>query len=96
MEYAACQFQKMALTWWNTLVLTRGRAAAYQLTWEELKKLLLEEFCPKEALQKLESEFWNLTMIGTDIDKYTAHFHELARLVPHMVTPEEKRIDRYI
>ena len=78
------------------MVQTRGLEAAYQLTWEELKRLLTEEFCPKEALQKLESEFWNHTMTGTDVDKYTACFHELARLVPHMVTPEEKRIDRYI
>ena len=35
-------------------------------------------------------------MTGTDVDKYTARFHELARLVPHMVTPEEKMIVRYI
>nr|GEY83324.1 putative reverse transcriptase domain-containing protein [Tanacetum cinerariifolium] len=35
-------------------------------------------------------------MIGADVDKYTTRFHELARLVPRMVTPESKRIDRYI
>ncbi|GJU84890.1 putative reverse transcriptase domain-containing protein [Tanacetum coccineum] len=27
---------------------------------------------------------------------YTDQFHELARLVPHLVTPENKRIERYI
>ncbi|GJX62081.1 hypothetical protein Tco_0294981 [Tanacetum coccineum] len=27
---------------------------------------------------------------------YTDRFHKLARLVPHLVTPETKRIDRYI
>nr|GFA29723.1 hypothetical protein [Tanacetum cinerariifolium] len=31
-----------------------------------------------------------------DIDGYTARFHELARLVPHMVTPESQRVNRYI
>ncbi|KAJ9544562.1 hypothetical protein OSB04_024269 [Centaurea solstitialis] len=35
-------------------------------------------------------------MKGMDMDKYTARFHELAQVVPHMLTPEEKRIDRYI
>ncbi|GJR57718.1 putative reverse transcriptase domain-containing protein [Tanacetum coccineum] len=30
-------------------------------------------------------------MVGSDIDGYTARFHELARLVPHMVTPESQR-----
>ena len=27
---------------------------------------------------------------------YTTRFHELSRLVPHMVTPEYKRVERYI
>ncbi|XP_024990666.1 uncharacterized protein LOC112524955 [Cynara cardunculus var. scolymus] len=95
-EYATCQLQGRTLTWWNIQVQTRGRQAAYELSWEELKKLLIEEYCSKSEIQKLEVEFWNHTMIGMEVDKYTARFHELAKLVPHMVTPEEKRIDRYI
>nr|GFA54066.1 hypothetical protein [Tanacetum cinerariifolium] len=35
-------------------------------------------------------------MVGSDIDGYTARFHELARLVPHMVTPESQCVNRYI
>nr|GEZ58490.1 hypothetical protein [Tanacetum cinerariifolium] len=35
-------------------------------------------------------------MVGLDIDGYTARFHELARLVPYMVTPESQRVNRYI
>nr|GEU60553.1 putative reverse transcriptase domain-containing protein [Tanacetum cinerariifolium] len=35
-------------------------------------------------------------MVGSDIDGYTDRFHELARLVPHMVTPESQRVNRYI
>nr|GFB30933.1 hypothetical protein [Tanacetum cinerariifolium] len=35
-------------------------------------------------------------MVGSDIDGYTAIFHELARLVPHMVTHESQRVNRYI
>ncbi|GJS29968.1 putative nucleotidyltransferase, ribonuclease H [Tanacetum coccineum] len=35
-------------------------------------------------------------MVGSDIDGYTARFHELARLVPHMVTLESQRVNRYI
>ncbi|XP_024990677.1 uncharacterized protein LOC112524966 [Cynara cardunculus var. scolymus] len=95
-KYATCQLQGRALTWWNIQVQTHGRQAAYDLSWEELKTLLIEEYCPKSEIQKLEVEFWNHTMIGMEVDKYTAHFHELAKLVPHMVTPEEKQIHRYI
>nr|GEX19269.1 hypothetical protein [Tanacetum cinerariifolium] len=46
--------------------------------------------------QKLESKFWNHKMVGSDIDGYTARFHELARLMPYMVTPESQRVNRYI
>ncbi|GKB89210.1 putative reverse transcriptase domain-containing protein, partial [Tanacetum coccineum] len=95
-EFAASMLQGRALTWWNTLVQTRGRAAAIAQPWEDFKKLLMEEYCPDDEVQKLESEFWNHKMVGSDIDGYTARFHELARLVPHMVTPESQRVNRYI
>nr|GEZ78281.1 putative reverse transcriptase domain-containing protein [Tanacetum cinerariifolium] len=39
---------------------------------------------------------WNHKMVRSDIDGYTARFHELARLVPHMVTPESQCVNRYI
>ncbi|GKF06072.1 hypothetical protein Tco_0036740 [Tanacetum coccineum] len=45
---------------------------------------------------KLESEFWNHKMVGSDIDGYIARFHELARLVPYMVTQENQHVNRYI
>nr|GFA60976.1 hypothetical protein [Tanacetum cinerariifolium] len=90
-EFASSMLQGHALTWWNTLVQTRGRAAAIAQSWEGFKKLLMEEYCPDDEVEKLESEFWNHKMVGSDINGYTAIFHELARLVPHMVTPESQR-----
>nr|GEV55221.1 hypothetical protein [Tanacetum cinerariifolium] len=41
-------------------------------------------------------EFWNHSMVGADHAGYTDRFHELAKLVPHLVTPEAKRVTRYI
>ncbi|GKC92281.1 putative reverse transcriptase domain-containing protein, partial [Tanacetum coccineum] len=37
---------------------------------------------------KLENEFWNHTMVGANHVAYTDRFHELAKLVSHLVTPE--------
>nr|GEU32841.1 reverse transcriptase domain-containing protein [Tanacetum cinerariifolium] len=56
----------------------------------------MKEYCPDDEIQKLESKFWNHKMVGSDTDGYTARFYELARLVPHMVTPESQRVNRYI
>ncbi|KAC9449874.1 hypothetical protein E3N88_45822 [Mikania micrantha] len=95
-KYAVCSFHDEALTWWNTQLQVRGEVAAYGLSWDELKELLLREYCPRTEVQKLEQEFWNHVMIGADIRGYTTRFHELARLVPRLVTPEHVRIERYI
>ncbi|GKB99235.1 hypothetical protein Tco_0985372, partial [Tanacetum coccineum] len=35
-------------------------------------------------------------MVGANHAGYTDQFHELAKLVPHLVTPESSRIKRYI
>ncbi|GKF72145.1 reverse transcriptase domain-containing protein, partial [Tanacetum coccineum] len=95
-KYAASSFINKALTWWNTQVQARGREAANGMTWEEFKALLVEEFCPSNEMERLESEFWNHTMVGANHTTYTDRFYELAKLVPHLVTLESKRIGRYI
>ncbi|GKF04424.1 putative reverse transcriptase domain-containing protein, partial [Tanacetum coccineum] len=35
-------------------------------------------------------------MVGAGHTAYTNRFHELARLVPHLVTPESRKIERYV
>ncbi|GJY95299.1 putative reverse transcriptase domain-containing protein [Tanacetum coccineum] len=50
------------------------------------------EFCPSHEMQKLESELWNHAMVGAGHAAYTNRFHELARLVPHLVTLESLMI----
>ncbi|GJZ91901.1 reverse transcriptase domain-containing protein [Tanacetum coccineum] len=95
-KYAASLFINKALTWWNTQIQARGREAAIGMTWVEFKALLVEEFCPSNEMEKLESEFWNHTMVGANHAGYTDRFHELTKLVLHLVTPESKRIERYI
>ncbi|GJW94453.1 reverse transcriptase domain-containing protein [Tanacetum coccineum] len=62
----------------------------------DFKILTREEFCPINEMQKLETKLWNHVMVGAGNVTYTDKFHELARLVPHLVTPESKRIERYI
>ncbi|GKA10256.1 hypothetical protein Tco_0689689 [Tanacetum coccineum] len=54
------------------------------------------EFCPSHEMQKLESELWNHAMVGAGHAAYTDRFHELARLVSHMVTPKNRMIERYV
>nr|GEY50231.1 hypothetical protein [Tanacetum cinerariifolium]GEY51651.1 hypothetical protein [Tanacetum cinerariifolium] len=53
-----------------------------------------DEFCPSHEMQKLETKLWNHVMVGAGHVAYTDRFHELARLVPHLVTPESRKIER--
>ncbi|GJY78694.1 reverse transcriptase domain-containing protein [Tanacetum coccineum] len=91
-KYAASSFVNKALTWWNGQIQVRGRDAANGMSWNDFKALLVEEFCPSNEMEKLELELWNHKMVGGNHAAYTDRFHELARLVPHMVTPESSRI----
>ncbi|GJR69970.1 putative reverse transcriptase domain-containing protein [Tanacetum coccineum] len=93
-KYATSSFINKALTWWNTQVQERGHEAVVGMTWEEFKALLVEEFCPSNEMKKLENESWSHTMVRANHITYTDQFHELAKLVPHLVTPELKRIGR--
>nr|GEZ58780.1 hypothetical protein [Tanacetum cinerariifolium] len=63
---------------------------------EDFKVLLREEFSPNNEMQKLETEFSCHAMVGAVHAAYTDRFLELARLVHHLVTPKNKRIERYI
>ncbi|GJV43485.1 putative reverse transcriptase domain-containing protein [Tanacetum coccineum] len=95
-RYAASYFVNKVLTWWNTQVQARGREATIGMSWNDFKALLVEEFCLSNKMEKLENEFWNHTMVGANHVAYTDRFHELAKLVPHLVTPESLCIKRYI
>ncbi|KAD6453180.1 hypothetical protein E3N88_07885 [Mikania micrantha] len=95
-RYAANSFQGKALNWWNNQIQARGIDEAESMESEEFKALLLEEYCPINELQKLENEFWHLTMKGADLMAYNDRFHELSSLLPHMVNSEARKIERYI
>ncbi|GJS76859.1 putative reverse transcriptase domain-containing protein [Tanacetum coccineum] len=95
-KYTAGSFVGKALMWWNSQVRTLSREVAISMSWNDFKFMMIQEFCPSHEIQKLESELWNHAMVGAGHAAYTDRFHELARLVPHLVTPESRMIKRYV
>ncbi|GJS39234.1 putative reverse transcriptase domain-containing protein [Tanacetum coccineum] len=95
-KYTAGSFVGKALTWWNSQICTLSREVAVSMSWNDFKFMMIEEFCPSHEMQKLETELWNHAMVGAGHAAYTDRFHELARLVPHLVTPESRMIERYV
>ncbi|GJY65260.1 putative reverse transcriptase domain-containing protein [Tanacetum coccineum] len=73
-----------------------GFKAAYGMKWTELMKLMTEVYCPRNEIQKMETELWNLTVKGNDLAAYTRRFQELVLLCTRMVPDEEDKVERFI
>ncbi|GKD59473.1 retrotransposon protein, putative, ty3-gypsy subclass [Tanacetum coccineum] len=85
-KYTAGSFVGKALTWWNSQIRTLSQEVAVSMSWNDFKFMMIVEFCPSHEMQKLESELWNHAMVGAGHAAYTGRFHELARLVPHLIS----------
>ncbi|GJX59764.1 putative reverse transcriptase domain-containing protein [Tanacetum coccineum] len=95
-KYTAGSFVDKALTWWNSQIRTLSQEVAVSMSWNDFKFMMIQEFCPSHEKQKLETELWNHAMVEAGHDAYTDRFHELARLVPHLVNSESRKIERYV
>lgn len=84
------------MSWWNSHVKTMGISTAYVISQYELKRLMIKEYCPIEEMQKLEQEFWNLVIQNANIATYTNYFNDLSIFFPNLVTPQHKKVERYI
>ncbi|GJR15621.1 putative reverse transcriptase domain-containing protein [Tanacetum coccineum] len=95
-KFSATTLQGRALTWWNTQVATLGLVVANGKSWADMKKMMLEEFCPSEEIQRLENELRSLKWRDTNITAYTKRFNELVLLCPEAVPSEKKKVKLYI
>nr|GEU88679.1 reverse transcriptase domain-containing protein [Tanacetum cinerariifolium] len=69
---------------------------AYKLFWVEFKKLLIKKYCPRTEVQKMEDEFYHLTVKENDLNTYMRKFQELATLCPNMVPNTNKLMEDFI
>nr|GEW84856.1 putative reverse transcriptase domain-containing protein [Tanacetum cinerariifolium] len=95
-KFVAATLQGRALTWWNSQVATLGLNVAIGKSWGDMKKMMLEEFCPDEEIQRMEDELRSLKLRDTNIATYTQRFHELVLLCPEAVPTEKKKVEAYI
>ncbi|GJU07075.1 putative reverse transcriptase domain-containing protein [Tanacetum coccineum] len=54
------------------------------------------KYCPRTEVQKMEDEFYHLTVKGNDLKTYVRRFQELATLCPTMVPDSEKMMEVFI
>nr|GEZ52522.1 reverse transcriptase domain-containing protein [Tanacetum cinerariifolium] len=67
-KYATYILLNSALTWWNS---HKRIIRIEAMSWAELMKLMTEVYCPRNEVQKMETELWNLAVKGNDLTAYT-------------------------
>nr|GEY93289.1 hypothetical protein [Tanacetum cinerariifolium] len=85
-----------ALTWWNSHKRTVGTDAAFAMSWRELMKLMVEVYCLRNKIQKIEFELWNLTVKNNDLAAYTQRFQLFTIMCIKMVPEEEDQVEKFI
>ncbi|XP_021985184.1 uncharacterized protein LOC110881132 [Helianthus annuus] len=95
-KFASGTLEDGALTWWNAQVQMLGIEMANATTRDDFKELMREEYCPRDEIQKLENEYYNLKMAGSESEAYTKRSHELANMCPNLSRPPHHRIELYI
>ncbi|GJU91490.1 reverse transcriptase domain-containing protein [Tanacetum coccineum] len=75
---------------------TVGHDVAYAMTWTNLKKKMIDKYCLRGEIKKLEVEMWNLKVKGTDVVSYNQHFQELALMCARMFPEESDKIRKYV
>nr|GEV42479.1 reverse transcriptase domain-containing protein [Tanacetum cinerariifolium] len=95
-KFATGTLTEEALSWWNSFAQTIGIEKAYKITLVEFKKLLIKKYCPKTEIQKMEDEFYHLTVKGNDLKTYVRRFQELATLCPTMMSNSKKLLEAFL
>ncbi|GJX36555.1 putative zinc finger, CCHC-type, retrotransposon gag domain protein [Tanacetum coccineum] len=72
------------------------RKVANGKPWAEVKKMMIDEFCPIKEVQRLGDELRHLKLRDTNIAAYTERFNELALLCLDAVPNEKNKVELYI
>nr|GFB02782.1 reverse transcriptase domain-containing protein [Tanacetum cinerariifolium] len=96
-KFATGTLTEEALSWWNSFAQPIGIEEAYKITWVEFKKLLIKKYCLWTEIQKMEDEFYHLTMKGNDLRTYEAIniaqrlMDQVTKHTPVQVSSDHKR-----
>nr|GEV01501.1 putative reverse transcriptase domain-containing protein [Tanacetum cinerariifolium] len=95
-KFATGTLTEEALSWWNSFAQLIGIKEAYKITWVKFKKLLIKKYCPRTEIQKMEDEFYHLTVKRNDLKTYVRIFQELVTLCPTIVSNSKKLLEAFI
>ncbi|KAJ0533615.1 putative retrotransposon gag domain-containing protein [Helianthus annuus] len=95
-KFATGTLEGNALSWWKAQIQMFGLETANATAWEDFKDMIKEEYCHRDDIHKLENEYYELKMVGSEIEAYTKQTNDYAALCPNMSRPMYRRIELYI
>nr|GEV70127.1 hypothetical protein [Tanacetum cinerariifolium] len=57
---------------------------------------MIDKYCPRGEIKKLEFKIWNLKVKGTDVVAYSQRFQELALMCDRMFLKEIDKVKKYV
>ncbi|KAD5960518.1 hypothetical protein E3N88_11990 [Mikania micrantha] len=75
--FATHSFVSEALYWWGTIKQAHREQAVAALRWNDMKKMVLERFCPRGEVDGMEMEFLKLEAGTMTHREYTKKFNEI-------------------
>ncbi|GJX36045.1 reverse transcriptase domain-containing protein [Tanacetum coccineum] len=91
-KFATGTLTEEALSWWNYFA-QPIRIEAYKITWIDFKKLLIKKYCPRTEVQKMEDEFYHLTVKGNDLKTYLLVMPVERKGISNGKEADEKRLE---
>ncbi|GJR71320.1 hypothetical protein Tco_0083685 [Tanacetum coccineum] len=73
-------------TYWGKKFLKKE---AYKITWVEFKKLLIKKYCPRTEVQKMENEFYHLTVKGNELQGIIEKNFEIGNVIMEKKSDEK-------
>ncbi|KAI3776206.1 hypothetical protein L1987_45978 [Smallanthus sonchifolius] len=95
-KFDANSLREEASHWWEGIRQAKGSEVVDAMIWADLKTLVIKNFYPRNEIEKVEKEFLGTKAGSMTHRQYTTRFNEMARLVPHLITTEERKISCYI
>jgi hypothetical protein len=91
-KYTSHSFLSKALHWWVAVKQVKEDDVIQAMRWTDLKKLVLNKFCPQCEINRVEAEFLTIKAGNMTHQEYTSKYTSMVRRVPHLVNIKEMRI----
>ncbi|KAH6807774.1 hypothetical protein C2S51_028882 [Perilla frutescens var. frutescens] len=92
---AVFQLAEDAGHWWESISRSMTEEEFNNLTWEQFKEMIIEQYFPQSFRDEKENEFLNLKQGIMTVVDYERKFNQLSQYATHLINTEVKKARRF-